>query len=49
MLPQNVGTFAAKSIGAKYATGEYLTCQDSDDWAHPQKNSRASATFNRRR
>ena len=36
-LPQNVGTFAAKSIGAKYATGEYLTCQDSDDWAHPQK------------
>lgn len=37
VLPQNVGTFAAKSIGAKYATGEYLTCQDSDDWAHPQK------------
>lgn len=36
-LPQNVGTFAAKSIGARYATGEYLTCQDSDDWAHPQK------------
>ncbi|WP_025652949.1 glycosyltransferase family 2 protein [Psychrobacter sp. GW208-MNA-CIBAN-0184] len=36
-LPQNVGTFAAKSIGAQYATGEYLTCQDSDDWAHPQK------------
>ena len=37
VLPKNVGTFAAKSIGAKYATGEYLTCQDSDDWAHPQK------------
>ena len=36
-LPKNVGTFAAKSIGARYATGEYLTCQDSDDWAHPQK------------
>lgn len=36
-LPQNVGTFAAKSIGAQYATGEFLTCQDSDDWAHPQK------------
>ena len=36
-LPQNVGTFAAKSIGAQYATGDFLTCQDSDDWAHPQK------------
>lgn len=36
-LPCNVGTFVAKSIGAKYATGEFLTCQDSDDWAHPQK------------
>lgn len=36
-LPQNVGTFAAKSIGTGYATGEFLTCQDSDDWAHPQK------------
>lgn len=38
-LPQNVGTFAAKSIGTQYATGEFLTCQDSDDWAHPQKIS----------
>lgn len=36
-LPKNVGTFAAKSIGAQYATGEFLTCQDSDDWAHSQK------------
>ena len=36
-LPKNIGTFAAKSIGAQYATGEFLTCQDSDDWAHPQK------------
>lgn len=36
-LPKNVGTFAAKSIGVQYATSEFLTCQDSDDWAHPQK------------
>lgn len=36
-LPKNVGTFAAKTIGAKYATGDFLTCQDSDDWAHPRK------------
>lgn len=39
-LPKNVGTFAAKSIGAKFATGEFLTCQDSDDFAHPQKIER---------
>lgn len=36
-LPKNVGTFAAKSIGAMYATGEFMTCQDSDDIAHPDK------------
>lgn len=36
-LPENVGTFVAKNIGAKYATGVFLTCHDSDDWAHPQK------------
>lgn len=36
-LPKNTGTFVAKSIGAMYATGEFLTCQDSDDFAHPQK------------
>lgn len=36
-LPKNTGTFVAKSIGAIYATGEFLTCQDSDDFAHPDK------------
>lgn len=39
-LPKNVGTFVAKSIGARFATGEFLTCQDSDDFAHPQKIER---------
>lgn len=39
-LPKNVGTFVAKSIGAMYATGEFMTCQDSDDFAHPQKIER---------
>lgn len=36
-LPVNVGTFAAKNIGMQYAEGEFVTCQDSDDWAHPRK------------
>lgn len=39
-LKYNVGTFAAKSIGALWANGEFLTCQDSDDFAHPQKIER---------
>ncbi|SUA48960.1 LgtD [Neisseria zoodegmatis] len=36
-LPLNIGTFAAKNIGLQYAEGEFVTCQDSDDWAHPRK------------
>lgn len=36
-LPVNVGTYVAKTIGLAHATGEFVTCQDSDDWAHPQK------------
>ncbi|WP_279717288.1 glycosyltransferase family 2 protein [Chelonobacter oris] len=36
-LSCNVGTYVAKTIGFKYALGEFVTCQDSDDWAHPKK------------
>ncbi|MDZ7855369.1 glycosyltransferase family 2 protein [Sphaerotilus sp.] len=36
-LQRNVGTYVAKTIGLAHATGEFITCQDSDDWAHPQK------------
>lgn len=36
-LPRNVGTYVAKNIGITLAKGEFITCQDSDDWAHPQK------------
>jgi len=36
-LPRNVGTYAAKMIGLKYAKGEFITCHDSDDWSHPEK------------
>jgi hypothetical protein len=36
-LPVNVGTYVAKSIGLRQAQGEFVSCHDSDDWAHPQK------------
>ncbi|WP_159911909.1 glycosyltransferase family 2 protein [Pantoea sp. 18069] len=36
-LPLNVGTYVAKSIGVHLTNGDFVTCQDSDDWAHPQK------------
>ncbi len=33
----NGGTYLAKNIGLQYALGVFVTCHDSDDWAHPQK------------
>ena len=36
-LNYNVGTYAAKNIAINYATGEFITCHDSDDFAHPEK------------
>ena len=39
-LPRNTGTYAAKHIGLQHASGEFITCQDSDDWAHPLKIER---------
>ncbi len=39
-LPRNVGTYVAKNIGMHYATGEFVSCHDSDDWAHPVKIER---------
>lgn len=36
-LPYNIGTFSAKNIGLQYAKGEFISCQDSDDYAHPRK------------
>ena len=36
-LPCNVGTYVAKTAGLMQARGEYVTCHDSDDWAHPMK------------
>lgn len=39
-LPCNVGTFIAKNIGLRFASGDFVTCHDSDDWSHPLKIER---------
>ena len=33
----NSGPYVARNLGMKKATGEFVTCHDADDWAHPQK------------
>ncbi|MDR0407634.1 MAG: glycosyltransferase family 2 protein [Campylobacteraceae bacterium] len=35
-LARNIGTFAAKTIGFGYASGDFVICHDSDDWLHPE-------------
>ncbi|MEP1230984.1 MAG: glycosyltransferase family A protein, partial [Litorimonas sp.] len=37
LLKDNGGTYVAKNHGRAIAKWEFITCQDSDDWAHPQK------------
>ncbi len=33
----NSGPYVARNIGLENARGEFVTCHDSDDWAHPDK------------
>ena len=37
---ENVGPYVSKSIAAGYATGDWITCHDADDWAHPERIER---------
>lgn len=34
-LPENIGTYAAKSLMLRFAKGEFLVCHDADDLAAP--------------
>lgn len=36
-MPENAGTYAAKSVGFQHAQGDFVTCHDSDDWSHPMR------------
>lgn len=37
LATSNSGTYVSKNMALMRAKGEFVTCQDSDDWAHPQK------------
>jgi glycosyltransferase involved in cell wall biosynthesis len=34
---ENLGTYAARNLGIRNSSGEFITTHDSDDWAHPQR------------
>lgn len=34
---KNSGAYAARNLGLKIASGDYITTHDADDWSHPQK------------
>ena len=36
-LETNGGAYAARNAGLAAATGELVTCQDADDWSHPDR------------
>ena len=35
--PENSGPYVARNRALKIATGDFVTCNDADDWSHPQK------------
>lgn len=35
--PTNSGSYTARNLALKHATGEFVTVHDADDWSHPQK------------
>lgn len=37
---ENVGPYVSRNIAAAYASGDWITCHDADDWAHPERIAR---------
>lgn len=35
--PRNSGPYVARNIGLDASSGEFITCNDADDWSHPHK------------
>lgn len=46
-LEKNSGAFVARNVALAAAMGDYVTNQDADDWAHPQKIASAVAELQR--
>jgi len=46
-LERNSGAFVARNTALAAAKGEFVTNQDADDWAHPQKIATAVAELQR--
>jgi hypothetical protein len=42
-MPENSGTYKIRNRAIGEARGEFITFQDSDDWAHPQRIARQVA------
>lgn len=36
-LPVNVGPYVARNLALETASGNWITCHDGDDWAHPRR------------
>lgn len=41
------GAYGARNLGLESATGDFVTCLDADDWAHPERIARQMAPFAR--
>lgn len=46
---RNTGPYAARTTALAEARGEFVTCHDSDDWAHPQRIEKQAAPLLRHR
>ena len=42
-MPANGGTYRIRNEGIRRSRGEFITFQDSDDWAHPERIARQIA------
>ncbi|MGP5573619.1 glycosyltransferase [Corynebacterium casei] len=37
LQPENLGAYPARNRALEFASGEFITVHDDDDWSHPQK------------
>lgn len=42
---ENLGSYSARNLALRHASGEFVTVHDDDDWSHPQKIERQVAAL----